>query len=492
MATAPQSPLAAFPPVRQRRAVEERDLVTRVFGGTLVVLFYQAITANHLWAIGWIGLGVAVLLLKRRASVKFILVLELPIFLSLICYSASTLYLLTMEQAYDFVNDPVAIEAAWLALGGSACFLAGMAIMVLRPVQEWTPDAPPVAVTERQAVILYAVGFLNAEVLSRVAPASVWAIAYTFGLCVPISLFMLLKMAMDSPKRWVGTWRFYLWLVALVLWSVGSVLGGIFGSTILILTMFLTQQIHRSYLVVFAGIVFLALLAPLLQDTKSSYRQQLASGVQASQRALSEVVEENVRRTLVHGDLETYRNGLDQLVDRLCTFDVWLRVKRHMDTYQDFAHGRTIWDALVYGFVPRVIWADKPITGGANTLAEQYAEMVIGEGTSVGVGAISEFYINNGAWAVLAGMFVFGLMGGAVLMRGWHDNVQPLGTMSGILAFSLLVRPETNVTDVLGGFIRIIFLWWVMRLWITRQHRKQPRPAVPRPGAPLPWNPPPA
>lgn len=465
-------PLEAFPPPRPRHLMEKRDLITSVFAIGLFVLLVQAISAGHLWAIGWVVLGGLVLLVKQRSSARFILILELPIFINLISYSASVLYLTSEQHPYDFTNDPTTLETAWLALGGMACFLAGLAMMVLRPGEKWKPLAPSIAVTERQVVILYAVGLLNAEVFSRVAPVSIWAIIYTFGLCVPISLFMYLKMAMESPRRWIWTWRFYVWLLALVAWSVNSVLGGIFGSTLLILAMFLTQQIHRSYIVVVAGLIFVMILAPLIQDTKGDYRQRIASGVQVSERALRDVVEENIRRTFFEGDLVTYRSGLTQLAERLCTFDVWLRVKRHMDTYQDFAYGNTILDALLFGFVPRILWEDKPITGGANTLAETYADMVIAENTSVGVGVVSEFYINGGTWAVLVGMLVLGLMGGAVLMRGWYDNVQPLGMMSGILTFSLLVRPEANFTDVLGGFIRILFLWWVLRLWITRQNRR--------------------
>ncbi len=471
---APEHPSPqASSPFPLRRPMAKRDLITNTFVIVLVALLFQAINAGHLWAIGWVAIGGLVLLVKRRASVRFILILELPIFLNLIAYSASTLYLTNEQNLYDFANDLTALEGAWLALGGTACFLAGLSLMVLRPVEKWKTLAPSIAVNERQVIIIYAIGFLSGELIARVAPVSIAAIAYTFGLCIPISLFMYMRMAMESPQRWIWTWRFFLWLLALAVWSLNSVLGGIFGSTLLILAMFLTQQIQRSYLVVIGGLVFIIIFAPLLQDTKSDYRQRLASGVQSSERALLDVVEENIRRTFIEGDMVTYHNGLTQLTERLCTFDIWLRVKRHMDNYQDFAYGRTVIDALLFGFVPRIFWADKPITGGVNTLAEDYADMVIAENTSVGIGVISEFYINGGTWAVLVGMLVLGLMGGAVLMRGWYDNVQPLGMMSGILTFSLLLRSEANLTDVLGGLIRILFLWWMLRLWITRQSRKR-------------------
>ncbi|MCC7519985.1 MAG: hypothetical protein IT578_12475 [Verrucomicrobiae bacterium] len=478
--------MASAVPMRPKTPLAERDLLTFFFAVSLVVFLTQALNSGRLWAVGWVALGVLALVLQRRSTARFVLILELPILINLLSYSASTLYLTHERQDYDFTNDPVATQAAWVALGGLASFLAGLAVVVLRPAQRWQSEAPPVRMTPQQALVLYVIGLINMEGISRIAPVSIAAIAYTFGLCVPLSLFIYLQLAMDSERRWVGTAPFYLWLAALGLWSLRSMLGGIFGSTLLILAIFITQQIRRSYIFAIIGLTCAALLIPLIQDTKSSYRQRLASGVQASERALQTVVAENFRKTFLEGDLETYRNGLTQLAERLCTFDIWLRVKRHMELHQDFAKGGTILDALIFGFIPRIFWPDKPITGGANTLAEQYADMLIAENTSVGVGMISEFYINGGTWAVLLGMFGLGLIGGGALMRGWFDNVQPLGTMSGILAFSLLVRADSNLADVLGGFLRVLFLWGVFRFWIIRRSRRKTSVPAFAANAPLP------
>lgn len=487
-----QPPSAPLAPASVPKPAAERDLITALFGLGLLAFFYQALQAGHLWAFGWVILGALVLVLKRRAKARYVLILELPVLINLLAYSATTLYLVHERQAFDFTNDPFAMEGAWIALGGLACFVIGLAFTVLRGPEFWRPDAAPISITKRQIFIIYLVGLLNAEGIARIAPIWLMAIAYTFGLCQPLALFIYLKLAMDAKERWVGTLPFYLWLFALGFWSLRSVMGGIFGSTLLILTVFVTQQIHRSYIFVAAGIALLVTFAPLIQDTKGDYRQRLAGGMHASERALQDVVAENFRRILYEGDLRTYRDGMTQLAERVCTFDIWLRVKYHMDTLQDFAKGQTILDAVVFGFIPRFLWPDKPVTGGTNFLAEKYADMTIAEGTSVGVGMISEFYINGGTWAVLLGMLGIGALGGAALMRGWFDNVQPLGLMSGILAFSLLVRPEANLNDVLGGFIRILFLWWALRFWIVRQQRRA-RAAPPLPTPPIPpWNPPPA
>lgn len=484
---------AAPPSAPAPKPAVERDLITTLFALGLLVFLYQALSAGHLWAVGWVVLGALALFLKRRAKARFVLLLELPVLIGLLAYSATAIYLVGERQAFDFINDPFAAEGAWIALGGMTCFVAGLALAVLRGAEFWQPAAAaPITLTIRQVLIIYLVGLISAEGVARVAPIWLMAIAYTFGLCQPLALFIYLKLAMDAKPRWVGTPRFYLWMAALGIWSVRSVMGGIFGSTLLILTVFVTQQIHRSYIFVAAGLFFLATVAPLIQDTKSDYRQRLAGGVHTSERALQDVVAENFRHILSEGDMETYRKGMTQLAERVCTFEIWLRVKRHMDTLQDFAKGQTILDALVFGFIPRFLWPDKPVTGGVNMLAEKYADMTIAEGTSVGVGMISEFYINGGTWAVLLGMLGIGALGGAALMRGWFDNVQPLGLMGGILAFSLLVRPEANLNDVLGGFIRILFLWWALRFWIVRgQRRARPEPSPLAQPIP-PWNPPPA
>ncbi len=461
-----------------RSFVVQQGVLDLFLWAMLGIFAVQALMKASAWGVGWVVLGAAVLVLKKNLLANLSMIVEVPIFLYIFSYSATTLYLADKMGSYDLVNDPKVNEAEWIALAGTACFAAGLfwnlskarAVGVLRRL--------PVTVTKKQAIIIYVVGVISNDVLLRIAPTSVWVVVFVFGLCAPIGLFILMQLNMDAPVKWVGTWPFFLWLGALLEWSIRSVLGGIFGSTLLILFMFMAHYTRKSSSMLLIIVATGVILAPLLQDTKSDYRQKLAGGTQATQNALENVVSENFKKVFLNGEMNAYSDGATKLAERLCSFDIWLAVKRHMDVNHDYAGGQTIIDALVTAFIPRIFWPDKPITGGSNELAEKYGDMVIAEGTSVGVGAIGELYINGGTWAVLFGMLSLGCLAGFLLKMGYLDHVQPVSSLIALAIFASFVRPEVNLSDLLGGVIRMIFLWLVLRGWVIHQNRRGPTRAA--------------
>lgn len=455
----------------RKKAKQERGAFAMVLWGTLGVLAYQAIQSSHAWALPWVVLGVAALLVKRIVQLHVVLAVEMPIFWMIVGYSATTIFLEADSAALDFLNDLSLNTAMWLAWGGTALFLVGMTVALRWHVGE--RKSAVVRVTERQGVTIYLVGLFCSQVLQRIAPPSIWVIAYMFGQCVPIGLFILLKHYVDSPRTWVGTQKFYLWLAAFSWWAIYSVLGGIFGATLVVMLLMFGPYLERSRVFVVTAVILGLAFAPLFQEVKGDFRQRVADKGVAEQRQLWEVLSENCQRCFLEGDPEAYRKGIAALADRLCIFDMWIRVKKHMDTNHDYAGGKTVVDALLTSFIPRFLWPSKPITGGSNELAANYADMVIAEGTSVGVGVISEFAINGGDPGVLFGMLGLGLVGGFTLSLGWRDRVKPLGMIMGILTFANLVRPESNLSDVLGGLVRYVVVWLAIRHWILREYRRR-------------------
>ncbi len=96
----------------------------------------------------------------------------------------------------------------------------------------------------------------------------------------------------------------------------------------------------------------------------------------------------------------------------------------------DFAHGTSILIALE-GMIPRIIWPDKPPSGGSGDLVSRFTGREFAVGTSVGVGPILEFYGNFGVPGVLVGFFILGALirgidfaSAVTLERGqWGDFV---------------------------------------------------------------------
>jgi len=76
---------------------------------------------------------------------------------------------------------------------------------------------------------------------------------------------------------------------------------------------------------------------------------------------------------------------------------------------EKFAEGETIVQSF-FGFIPRILWPDKPITAGGSSQITQYTGIIFSTGTSIGMGPVMEFYINFGTPLVLIGFMLFGAL----------------------------------------------------------------------------------
>ncbi len=85
----------------------------------------------------------------------------------------------------------------------------------------------------------------------------------------------------------------------------------------------------------------------------------------------------------------------------------------------DYAHGSTLWQAMV-ALVPRILWPDKPVSAGGSKMVTRYTGLYFPNGTSVGMGPVMELYINFGSLGVVAGFFALGLLVASLDQRAWQ------------------------------------------------------------------------
>lgn len=148
-----------------------------------------------------------------------------------------------------------------------------------------------------------------------------------------------------------------------------------------------------------------------------------------------------------------------------------------------YAEGGTLQAAAV-SWIPRILWPNKPKTGGSGSLVSRYTGRKFADGTSIGVGQIMEFYINWGIPSVFIGMAVLGFM------MGYVDQRAAAGLNSGdfwtftrwCLPGLGMVQPGGALSELVGttaaAFVLVTGLhWWMFSKyyetvnWAPRQAR---------------------
>ncbi len=424
----------------------------------------------------WYMAGAAFLLIfaacreKSRLQVPWLL--EIVPVLSVCSYSVAMFYLRNSRFVNNSTEDALFTETIWLGLIGSACFsfCALWMIHVLIPRgQTLVVSLQSEPMPMRLLLQLYVFGLLLNLVVGRFVPVSLRVVVISFGDIEAIALAIILFQSMSEIPgfgRTQARWA----LAGIVFWTLRKVADSLFGGagvTLLCLSCLFSRWLRPAWAVL--GLAFLMIFAPLIQGVKRDIRSAEAE----ERESVVKVFKRNFDRIILGGDWDAYWRGVDQFFDRVNNTEILSMIKKNMDARKNYAYGSTLKDSIFWSLIPRALYKDKPQTGGASGLAREYADMVIGEETSVGVGPISEFYINEGFQGVILGMSIMGVLYGYVLHRMFAHPIQPMGFVFGALTYACVARPETNLADSFGGALRVWVVWVVLCYFLRRQHRSR-------------------
>ncbi|MGA2134371.1 MAG: hypothetical protein ABSH50_18930 [Bryobacteraceae bacterium] len=150
---------------------------------------------------------------------------------------------------------------------------------------------------------------------------------------------------------------------------------------------------------------------------------------------------------------------------------------------QNFAHGDTLWDALL-ALIPRAIWPEKPIRAGSGNLVTRFTGIDFSEGTSVGIGQVLEFYANFGTIGVVVGFLIMGVI---VTVFDWQAAERL--ARSDLHGFVLWFLPGIALLQVGGQLVEVtasaaaslIVAVLVNRYLYRLQKRQSNAPAAPVP-----------
>lgn len=146
-----------------------------------------------------------------------------------------------------------------------------------------------------------------------------------------------------------------------------------------------------------------------------------------------------------------------------------------------YGNGETLQRAWL-GFIPRVIWPDKPIVAGGNEIVTHYTFIEFAFGTAVALGQVMEFFINYGQTGVIVGFAALGVIFGWIDLRAITHLRS--GNFYGFLRWYLpglaMLKPLDDFSVVTAGaasaFVAALLLEFVMKRWY--QPKTTPSPDI--------------
>jgi hypothetical protein len=131
-----------------------------------------------------------------------------------------------------------------------------------------------------------------------------------------------------------------------------------------------------------------------------------------------------------------------------------------------FANGETIWESVAAAIVPRLLWPDKPESGGKANLKRFWGYNL--SGFSMNIGPMGEAYANFGAFGGIIYMFFYGLffnvMMSIILKKAER---RPSLVLWIPFLFFYAIGVETDLLTTMGSLIKgVMFtaiVFWVFR-----------------------------
>lgn len=309
--------------------------------------------------------------------------------------------------------------------------------------------------------VLLAIGLLGFTV-KTVAPTAPAMIGTIPSYCLYISAFYAYYSR--SAYRFV-----VIGIVGTVL-LVNTVWTGMFGDLffwLLLAAIFLAAGMPERVTTSLKTIVVISAFAFLLliQSIKGEYRYNTWGYNRGERTANTTLMAELLADRLTHP--EKLLNA-DHAFLSFVRFNQGIMIGSAMakvPLHEDFARGDVLL-SLIYPFIPRLLWADKPQTGGYENI-RRFTSLRQTENTSVNLSPLGEGYVNFGYGGILFSLFYGWLLGGAFhYVLHLAERIPSLVLWLPMLYIGCLTM-ETDLLSTWGSLLNnaicIALLFWMFK-----------------------------
>lgn len=314
-------------------------------------------------------------------------------------------------------------------------------------------------------VVLTIIGFISSFFINQ--PSSIAFVIYLCSMLKYIGPFYIYFS--DAP------FRKQIFLVSIAVFLVQATVKGMFGEFTMYVTLAMLIVSLRFRLRFFSKLAFILVgfaFVFVLQSVKGVYRHITWRGTQTEGLSL-----DNSSHVEILGNLFMDRiTNPEKLLSQQVMFAVYVRmnqgylISRAMDyvpRVEPFAQGETILRSLGAIAVPRVLWPNKPESGGRENLS-RFLGIKRKLSYSMNIGPYGEAYGNFGPTYGVIFIFFYGLLLSylfrAFLLRSIR---RPTLLIWAPFLFYITLTVETDILSTVNFFVKgslfIVALFWISK-----------------------------
>jgi hypothetical protein len=310
--------------------------------------------------------------------------------------------------------------------------------------------------------VFIAGGFIT-SILSTMVPSDLGFIFYLLGSFKFIGAFLLI----------LGSERIKILPLIIVFGSIiSSSLNDAMFHDLLIWIIFtgtvVALKVRPSLAIKVAVTVGFIILAVVIQQLKTGYRTARWMGREGNVSTFVDVYQEQSKKGIF-----TFSSLAPSSV-RINQGFIVSYVLKTVPNVVPYSRGAELRQILEAAFLPRVLAPNK-LVAGDRQLFNKYTGLQVGEGTSMGLGSISDAYLNFGIVGGCIFMFLLGLIYGEVLIAFQKFSYKiPIAVLFIALVFYHPIRPDNELQTVLGHLVKSCVLLWATYYFSKRRFNLEP------------------
>jgi hypothetical protein len=306
-------------------------------------------------------------------------------------------------------------------------------------------------------ILLMIIGFVSGF-LQIFLPGELKYVAYLFGKLLYVGA--LYTYFSDHKSK-------SLYLMIAVVGILGQSLAqGMFGELIYtallgLMLLLLGKKVRNRYKYGIAIIGFFGVM--LLQSIKADYRSVVWRGQGDQSKGNFGTFFSLVTDRIADPSRFFEWSTLFPTVNRFNQGMIIGKILDYVPSRAPYAEGETIFTSLAASFVPRILWEDKPMSGGHWNM-ERFTGFII-QGYSMNISPMGEAYGNYGVEGGIAFMFFYGLFfSGTILMLLKLMKKRPTIVLWFPILFLNAIQIETDilmcVNSTIKNLIFMAFCYW--------------------------------